>query len=114
VRSSSESLQRVRSFKTTSKGLVNRGDSLKLNISSVHDSPGIKKKTKDEEFSAKDTCQQIVEHVGTRNVVSENESCFQCYHRVLITGAEGVGKSSIIDQFMTSEFLGNASFNICK
>ncbi|XP_060563396.1 ras-related protein Ral-B-like isoform X6 [Ruditapes philippinarum] len=114
VRSSSESLQRVRSFKTTSKGLVNRGDSLKLNISGVHDSPGIKKKTTDKESCTKDTCQDNVEHFDTQNVVSENESCFQCYYRVLITGAEGVGKSSIIDQFMTSEFLGNASFNISQ
>jgi Rad/Gem-related GTP binding protein 1 len=111
---SSESLRRVRSFKTTSKGLINRGDSLKLNISGVHNSPGLRKKTIDAEPSIKDICQHSVDHVEIPNVVSENDSCFQGYFRVLITGAEGVGKSSIIDQFMTSEFLGNGSFNICK
>ena len=113
---STEGLRRVRSFKTTSKGLVNRGDSLTLNRSTVPDSPGLRKKTTEDIFKFKDNDQLTVESLNIPNRVPANAdiSCVHSYFRVLVTGAEGVGKSSIIDQFMTSEFLGNGSFNICK
>ena len=112
---SAESLRRVRSFKTTSKGLVNRGDLLTLNRPAVPDSPGQKKKTT-EDTNFKDSDQHTVKSLHIPNPVLANAdiSCVHSYFRVLVTGAEGVGKSSIIDQFMTSEFLGNGSFNICK
>lgn len=99
---SGEGLRRVRSFKTTSKGLVNRGDSFKTKC----DLTGVANRNK--------------ETVNTTNnyeiptLITTESECEHRYFRVLFAGAEGVGKSSIIDQFMTSEFLGNGSFNICE
>lgn len=108
-----EGLRRVRSFKTTSKGLVNRGDSFKS------------RKTTTTSASEYTGCQREIENGGKidsgthRNYVipkvtmTKSEDQTNTF-RVLMLGSEGVGKSSIIDQFMTSEFLGSGSFNVCK
>lgn len=97
-----ESLRRVRSFKTTSKGLVNRGDSFKT-----------KRDLKDVANSTKDTIHSTNRYEIPTLITTESE-CVLRYFRVLLAGAEGVGKSSIIDQFMTSEFLGSGSLNVCE
>lgn len=104
-----DNLRRVRSFKTTSKGIVNRGDTYKKETETGYDKLNVP---------------------GGENVVSshlepgKNKSPVRftgikgtdglSYLRVLLIGAAGVGKTSIIDQFMTSEFLGSGTINICK
>ncbi|XP_060563399.1 GTP-binding protein GEM-like isoform X8 [Ruditapes philippinarum] len=100
-----ENLRRVRSFKTTSKGLINRGDSFKIQRAS----PQVGK-TNEGETIVKNT----VTNLEIPKFVTANSGLVHCYFRVLITGAEGVGKSAIIDQFMTSEFLGYGNFNISQ
>ena len=107
----SEGLRRVRSFKTTSKGLVNRGDSFKSKKNaaaateyggSQHDHSEVKA------IKAIKVDYLIPKLTMTRSEDQNN------YFRVLMLGTEGVGKSSIIDQFMTSDFLGSGCFNVCK
>ena len=110
---STESLRRVRSFKTTSKGLVNRGDSFKVNQNNANNSPG-RRNLVSEKVNLRIENQNIVNKLEIPNLTATDHGCYQSSFRVLITGAEGVGKSSIIDQFMTSEFLGHGHFNVCK
>ncbi|XP_052234041.1 uncharacterized protein LOC127846646 [Dreissena polymorpha] len=102
-------LRRVRSFKTTSKGLVNRGDSFKT------------RKGATEFVAASSQPGVTVDSVDGDNtyllppvVMTKTEEQLPKYYRVLLLGAEGVGKSSIINQFMTSEFLGGGNFNISQ
>jgi hypothetical protein len=99
--------RRVRSFKTTSKGLVNRGDSFKVK-KEAHNDQLNNKNVKD------DSTIQTFNNCVIPQLITTECSVDQSNIRVLLTGARGVGKSSIIDQFMTSEFLGNGSFNVCK
>jgi Rad/Gem-related GTP binding protein 1 len=103
-----ETLRRVRSFKTTSKGLVNRGDSFETKRASPPNTIGYKGETLDI------TQNSIIAESDFPQLETTHSGCVHNYLRVLFTGAEGVGKSAIIDQFMTSEFLGYGSFNICK
>ena len=98
--------RRVRSFKTTSKGLVNRGDSFKV------------KRDADDPVSSRnitdDPTLQTFNNCVIPQLITTEYNMDQNSFKVLLTGARGVGKSSLIDQFMTSEFLGNGSFNVCK
>jgi len=105
-------LRRVRSFKTTSKGLVNRGDSFK---SRRNETIG---------YRQLNSINYGVQNANVENNANKNyiipkfvmtqTDDQQRYFRVLMLGSGGVGKTSIIDQFMTSEFLGGGNFNICK
>ncbi|XP_052231814.1 uncharacterized protein LOC127845135 [Dreissena polymorpha] len=102
-------LRRVRSFKTTSKGLVNRGDSFKT------------RKGATEFVAASSQPEVTVDRVDDDNtyllptgVMTKTEEQLPKYYRVLLLGSVGVGKSSIINQFMTSEFLGGGNFNISQ
>ena len=104
---SGENLRRVRSFKTTPKGLVNRGDSFKIRRSSPQT-------VQDIEGETLEIQQNAITKLDIPKLDSVNDRPVQCYFRVLIAGAEGVGKSAIIDQLMTSEFLGYENFNYCK
>jgi Rad/Gem-related GTP binding protein 1 len=110
---STEGLRRVRSFKTTSKGLVNRGDSVKVNRGTPHNSPGHRNKVPGDGDTRTDS-PKIVNSLEIPSFTASDNDCHQSNFKVLITGVEGVGKSSIIDQFMTSEFLGHGHLNVCK
>lgn len=107
-----EGLRRVRSFKTTSKGLVNRGDSFKSRKTATteyvgcHRDVGVPDEVNDEPVQQSG---YIIPKLTMTKSEDQNN-----YYRVLMLGSEGVGKSSIIDQFMTSEFLGGGCFNVCK
>ncbi|XP_060563398.1 GTP-binding protein GEM-like isoform X7 [Ruditapes philippinarum] len=103
-----ETLRRVRSFKTTSKGLVNRGDSFETKRASPPNTIGYKGETLDI------TQNSIIAESDFPKLETTHSGFVHNYLRVLFTGAEGVGKSAIIDQFMTSEFLGYGSFNISQ
>lgn len=106
-----EGLRRVRSFKTTSKGLVNRGDSFK---SKKNASYGVNAYEVDNGINNVDSTLQTFHNNVVPQLVTTKSDDHQNLFRVLMTGAQGVGKSSIIDQFMTSEFLGSGNFNVCK
>ncbi|KAH3773129.1 hypothetical protein DPMN_174483 [Dreissena polymorpha] len=102
-------LRRVRSFKTTSKGLVNRGDSFKkrkdaTDIMLIQSQPEVTVDSLDDDNT----------YLLPTVVTTKPEEQLPKYYRVLFLGAEGVGKSSIINQFMTSEFLGGGNFNISQ
>ncbi|XP_071173900.1 ras-related protein Ral-B-like [Mytilus edulis] len=93
-------LYRLRAFDVTSKGIVNRGDSIKSRSTN-----------------------SIVSSEGDGNVLSiESSSCSQNSlansdgsihkiqpYRIVILGAIGVGKSTIAQQFLTSEYLFDTS-----
>jgi len=95
-------MYRLRTFEMTSKGVVNRGDSIKSRSTN-----------------------SIVSSDGDGNAMSpESSSCsqnslansdFECSlsknkpYKIVILGALGVGKSAIAQQFMTSEYLFDTS-----
>lgn len=101
-----DSLRRVRSFKTTSKGgVVNRGDSFK------------RKKQSEVSYSGCTVTVDPAEEFGLSRarLSSDNSSesgtgdiphakANDCF-RVVILGAQGVGKTALTQQFMTSEYL---------
>lgn len=105
-----DGLRRVRSFKTTSKGLVNRGDSFKSRKTSASEYSRSSRDSPESEDNGTDLQKDyLIPKVTMTKSEDQNN-----YFRVLMLGTEGVGKSSIINQFMTSEFLGSGCFNVCK
>lgn len=113
-----EPLRRVRSFKTTSKGLINRGDSFKRRRNRSH--TGIKvledgdiNRDQRNHVSLADACSpQTIPTVAIDTTGSLDQT--PNHFRVLMLGVPGVGKTLLTDQFMTSEFLGNYEYSICK
>ena len=91
---SSSGFYRLRSFATTSKGVVNRGDSLITNCSWV--SPN----------------NSISDYPSTSNS-TYSLSSVQIL-KVFVLGTPGVGKASIIQQLMTSEYMGWNSTDSCE
>ncbi|BFZ13565.1 hypothetical protein BsWGS_16604 [Bradybaena similaris] len=99
-------LQRVRSFKTTSKGLVNHGDAFKKSnnsllsagsLGSINDLPNksARRASYVSDDSGPDDVQETAAALAHVNVYS-----------VLMMGAPGVGKTALTRQFMTSEYKG--------
>lgn len=110
ARDSSEfQIYRVRSFTLTAKGIVNRGDSFKVR-SPLCRRPLLAGSNEDLASSKA----SIATSMGRFSIV-EDEVMSQCgpspgelpLFRVLISGAHGVGKTALAQQFMTSEYLGN-------
>ena len=98
---------RVRSFITTHKGIINRGDSYRLrsfasncSLESTASSPGGYKRA----FS-------LASH-GSYSTGSSMENPEGPTYRVLVMGSGGSGKTTLIQQFMTSEYLGNMENSI--
>lgn len=109
-----DSVRRVRSFKTTSKGVVNRGDSYKrkkekhailcsgivrdespeVSSSDIHGFGGSGSRLSCHSGSSRSSPIDIRE--------PEPVSCYN----VVVLGPTGVGKTSLTDQFMTSEYIG--------
>ncbi|XP_067651732.1 GTP-binding protein Rit1-like [Haliotis asinina] len=92
---------RVRSFKTTSKGVVNHGDSFK-------------KRSTVSLMSSGSTVTENEQRQRTLSVASEEStavsggsSAAPSYFRVVMLGAPGVGKTTLTRQFMTSEYMGS-------
>uniref|UniRef100_A0A0B6ZHX7 Small monomeric GTPase n=1 Tax=Arion vulgaris TaxID=1028688 RepID=A0A0B6ZHX7_9EUPU len=98
-------LQRVRSFKTTSKGLVNHGDSFKRSSNSLKsaESAGsisdLGSKSPRRSSNVSDDSGPDESHESAANTEYN-------FYRVLMMGAPGVGKSALARQFMTSEYKG--------
>ncbi|CAG5116372.1 unnamed protein product, partial [Candidula unifasciata] len=97
-------MRRVRSFKTTPKGIVvNRGDSFK------------KKNT----HTAVSTGSAITDSRPRKAYVRQHQSSMNnedfdseppiipTYYRVIMMGAAGCGKTSMTQQFMTSDYVGD-------
>ncbi|KAK3581089.1 hypothetical protein CHS0354_033878 [Potamilus streckersoni] len=95
-------LRRVRSFKTTSKGIVHRGDSFRkkaprsgsTGVVMDHNNPQIKIHNGNDE--------SVISLAGAgAQTIAEPVSS---YFKVLVAGGPGTGKSSLIGQFMNTEF----------
>ena len=90
-------LQRVRSFKTTSKGVVNRGDSFKKKSTHSLMSTGAVNDTE------RSRLRQGGAARGSRHSNNSNSNAPQ-YFKVIILGDKGVGKSTLTRQFLTSDY----------
>lgn len=102
-----EVLRRVRSFKTTSKGVINSGDIFKKRGSvSLAVTAGLAITSSDLELSS--PTQPRPRLPSTASQASSAGHSFASsgspsYYRVLVLGSSGVGKSALINQFMSSE-----------
>ncbi|CAC5359016.1 unnamed protein product [Mytilus coruscus] len=96
-------VKRVRSFKMTSKGHVN-GHDLNKNSRRASINPSfIEKDLKRQRFPSDNSDDSAI-------TCSCSSSCSSGYYRVLIIGANGVGKTTLAKRFMTSEYM--SSFEI--
>lgn len=95
-------LRRVRSFKTTTKGVVNRGDSVrKRGGRSARE--GSDEKSRHACTPSPNPARHIPFEVKVKNPY--DNSAMSSYYKVVVLGAIGVGKTSITQQFMTSEYV---------
>ncbi|XP_005091727.3 GTP-binding protein Rit2 [Aplysia californica] len=95
-------LHRVRSFKTTSKGLINHGDSFKKSTNSLM-SAGSATSIPDGAKMSPRRASYVSDDSASDS--HDSKSNLQVY-RVLMMGAPGVGKTALTRQFMTSEYKG--------
>lgn len=102
-----EVLRRVRSFKTTSKGVVNSGDILRKRGSvSLTVTSGLTITSSDLELSSPTLSRPRLPSTTSQASSAEHSFCSSgspSYYRVLVLGSSGVGKSALINQFMSSE-----------
>lgn len=98
-------LRRVRSFKTTTKGVINRGDVItKRGSMTLTPTSGLTVTSSDIDLTAPrrqrlpSTTSQ-----GSSAEYSFSSSGAPSYYRVLVLGSSGVGKSALINQFMSAE-----------
>ena len=102
---------RVRSFTSSSKGIINRGDSFKRRR---------RMGTSDASVDSIDSCPDKLRHTwstqsqGSRgsSVSSTVDYDTPASYRVIILGATGVGKTALIRQFKTSDYMGNADTSL--
>lgn len=100
-------LQRVRSFKTTSKGgIVNRGDSFKKSTNSVNSTGSCVLSDKAANGAGSPQIRPRVDSTQSRDSgTAESTTSDNVVYKVAMLGDNGVGKSSLTNQFMTSEFV---------
>ncbi|XP_026728528.1 uncharacterized protein LOC113494407 isoform X2 [Trichoplusia ni] len=91
-----EEYYRLRHFSITGKGVVNRGDSLRSRRSRSNTSVASSASSTEAATRASAPCSLAS---------SRDSSAGLSSYRVLVVGAPGVGKSSLVGQFMTSEYL---------
>ncbi|XP_052755649.1 uncharacterized protein LOC113511170 isoform X2 [Galleria mellonella] len=91
-----EEYYRLRHFSITGKGVVNRGDSLRSRRSRSNTSVASSASSTEAVTRASAPCSLAS---------SRDSSAGLSAYRVLVLGAPGVGKSSLVGQFMTSEYL---------
>lgn len=92
---------RLRNFVTTSKGIINRGDSYKSRSSNSIVSSG----SSISEVHQLSRASSFMSQGSTNNSVASSV-CAPPY-RVLVVGSQAVGKTAITQQFMTSEYMGD-------
>lgn len=101
--SSQQPLQRVRSFKTTNKGgVVNRGDSFKRSSNSVNSTGSVIVNSDAAINRQRANSTHSKESANVESIASSNETPV---YKVAMLGDKGVGKTSLTNQFMTSEFV---------
>ena len=105
----SETLYRRRSFSTSSKGIVNEGDSIVLKS---HDTGSNTNLTI--EFPVDSDNRSRASSFNSGSVYSATSSGEYSNYRVLMVGSSGVGKTSLAQQFMTSEYMGAQSTSFGK
>lgn len=100
----SNRMRRVRSFKTTSKGVVvNRGDSFKKK--STHSLMSTGSAITDSRPQQANNNQHQA-NVMNNNIFAPEPPPIPTYYRVIMMGAAGCGKTMLTKQFMTSDFVG--------
>ncbi|KAH3714665.1 GTP-binding protein REM 1-like [Dreissena polymorpha] len=106
--SEQQPLRRVRSFKTTSKGgIVNRGDSFKRSANSINSNGSVIPCEQGANNALSQSRQRIdsTHSKDSGTAVSNCSSLEPDVFKVAILGDKGVGKTSLTNQFMTSEFV---------
>ncbi len=106
---------RVRSFTSTSRGIVNRGDSIKRKKRMTTSNLSIESTGSCPERLTQLRRAWSTQSQGSRgsrgsrgsSATSSLDADAPGSFRVLILGAAGVGKSALIQQFMTSEYMGH-------
>ncbi|KAK2188933.1 hypothetical protein NP493_119g03044 [Ridgeia piscesae] len=104
----------VRNFSTSSKGIVNRGDSFKRKNRSNSDlTAGASNGSTGSISSTVGKVSPIERNMRMRDRDRRVEELKAAVHKVLMLGDHGVGKSALLQQFMTSEYMGavDASFD---
>ncbi|XP_022119724.2 uncharacterized protein LOC110996390 [Pieris rapae] len=91
-----EEYYRLRHFSITGKGVVNRGDSLRSRRSRSNTSVASSASSTEAVTRASAPCSLAS---------SRDSSAGLSSYRVVVVGGPGVGKSSLVGQFMTSEYL---------
>lgn len=91
-------LCRVRSFKKTSKGVLNVGDKFKSKSTNSLKSGG--------SFISLHETDKKPSRTTSMTSMDSGASSAPSFFRVMVLGSDGVGKSTLIRQFMTSENLG--------
>lgn len=107
----------VRNFSTSSRGLINRGDSFKRKprnstTSTASDGGEPRSGVISPAGAAPVIPRDRNVSVGSCNTESSDVSSI---HKVLVIGDRGVGKTALLQQFMTSQYMGAAetSFGEC-
>ncbi|XP_028038819.1 uncharacterized protein LOC114249434 [Bombyx mandarina] len=94
-----EEYYRLRHFSITGKGVVNRGDSLRSRRSRSNTSVASSASSTEVAKRASAPCS-----LASSRYLWDSSAGLSSY-RVLVLGGPGVGKSSLVGQFMTSEYL---------
>ncbi|XP_012161361.1 uncharacterized protein LOC101452925 isoform X1 [Ceratitis capitata] len=104
-----EEYYRLRHFSITGKGVVNRGDSLKSRRSRSNNSVASSNSSTEHLTAAQLPAPNSARTSATCSLASSRESSTSNPgsgpYRVLMLGGPAVGKSSLVSQFMTSEYL---------
>lgn len=101
-------ISRLRSFKTTSKGVVNNGDSFRSNNSVMSSGSAVNGDLflDQEEQGIKKQSRSPSDVSETSNSYSIESTHTPSFYRIGMLGYDGVGTTSLISQLMTSEYMG--------
>lgn len=114
-----EDFMRLRNFAVTSKGIVNRGDSFRSKSRSSHSvasvgasghmplTPSHQKEDIAVDYASTSAQQEITaaEEIQTEGATAAVTVTKSNRYRVLVVGPPDVGKTALINQFMTSEYM---------
>ncbi|XP_025831617.1 uncharacterized protein LOC108734398 isoform X2 [Agrilus planipennis] len=103
-----EEYYRLRHFSITGKGIVNRGDSLKSRRSRSNNSVASSNSSTEQlptAVSATGSCRTSASCSLASSRESSTSAPGPTPYKVLMLGGPAVGKSSLVSQFMTSEYL---------
>ena len=97
-------LYRVRSFSTTSKGIINCGDTFRARSNSNDEPPGGGDRT----CSRANVAALAASSFSSTDTFSDDTPVY----RVVVLGSAGVGKTSLVHQLMTSEYMGDTDLSV--